>query len=89
MHSVLDDTVNMVHQIWVLSNDGGQLSWAPMHSPHDTIRPGQSGLVLSFNASGDSVLVPTWVKPDTARRHMRLPRLYQTLPQPCTVAAQR
>jgi len=82
IHSVLDDAVDVVHQIWVLSETGGSLSWATVHSPHTTARPGQPGLVLSFNASGDGIPTPTWVKPDTARRHGRLPRLYQALPQP-------
>jgi len=79
MHTMLESNGGMEHQVWVLYDVDGQLTWVVVDSPHHTTRPGNPGFVLSFNIPSVGVPSPTWVRPETARRHGVTPRLYQTL----------
>ena len=87
MHTMSDINGSVVHQIWVLSDVDGRLAWVVVDSPYHTTCPGNPGFVLSFNVPSVGIPSPTWVKPETARRHGVAPRLYQSLPHTSPVAS--
>ena len=79
MHIVSDGKGDIAYQVWMLSDDGGRLTWVTVDSPHKTTHPGGLNFVLSFNTPAIGAPSPTWVKEETARRKVPI-RLYQLPP---------